>query len=58
MSLNLGHSADTLAIIHGVPVPDPYHWLEDRWAPETESWIEEQRRLSMATCVTSVLYYD
>lgn len=32
--------------IHGVPVPDPYRWLEDPDSPQTRSWIEEQGRLA------------
>lgn len=28
--------------IHGTSVADPYRWLEDREAPETREWIEEQ----------------
>jgi prolyl oligopeptidase len=31
-------------MIHGVPVSDPYRWLEDRSLPETEEWIREQQR--------------
>jgi prolyl oligopeptidase len=29
---------------HGVSIPDPYRWLEQLEAPETRSWIEDQRR--------------
>jgi prolyl oligopeptidase len=28
--------------IHGVAVPDPYRWLENRDAPDTRAWIDEQ----------------
>jgi prolyl oligopeptidase len=31
-------------LIHGVPVHDPYRWLEDRSSPKTERWIQEQQR--------------
>jgi prolyl oligopeptidase len=31
-------------LIHGVPVRDPYRWLEDRDLTKTEEWIQEQRR--------------
>jgi prolyl oligopeptidase len=29
-------------LIHGVPVADPYRWLEDGDSPETRAWIKEQ----------------
>jgi prolyl oligopeptidase len=28
--------------LHGVPIADPYRWLEDRDAPETRAWINAQ----------------
>lgn len=28
--------------IHGVAIADPYRWLENRDAPETRAWIDEQ----------------
>jgi len=28
--------------LHGVPITDPYRWLEDQNSPETRTWIEEQ----------------
>ena len=31
-------------IIHGVPVTDPYRWLEDPTSPRTRRWIEAQTR--------------
>ena len=31
-------------ILHGVPVSDPYRWLEDPLSPETRHWIEDQGR--------------
>ena len=30
--------------LHGVKVIDPFRWLEDRTLPETEDWIDKQRR--------------
>ena len=29
-------------VIHGVPVTDPYRWLEDSGSPQTREWIERQ----------------
>lgn len=29
-------------ILHGVPVVDPYRWLEDQTSPRTRRWIDEQ----------------
>jgi prolyl oligopeptidase len=29
-------------VMHGVEIPDPYRWLEDRDSPATRAWIEEQ----------------
>src|SRR5436305_13382610 len=28
--------------MHGVPVSDPYRWLEDQNSPETRKWITDQ----------------
>jgi prolyl oligopeptidase len=30
--------------LHGVPVADPYRWLEDQDTPRTRAWIAEQTR--------------
>jgi prolyl oligopeptidase len=35
-------------IFHGVPVTDPYRWLEDQNAPGTRDWIEQQRGYARA----------
>jgi len=32
-------------VLHGVTVTDPYRWLEDRAQPETEVWLEGQKRI-------------
>lgn len=31
---------------HGVPVADPYRWLEELDSPQTRQWIEAQNRLT------------
>jgi prolyl oligopeptidase len=31
-------------LLHGVPVADPYRWLEDQDSPRTRAWIAEQTR--------------
>ena len=31
-------------VLHGVPVTDPYRWLEDQNSPRTRDWINEQAR--------------
>ncbi|MEW6071110.1 MAG: prolyl oligopeptidase family serine peptidase [Planctomycetota bacterium] len=35
-------AADVVDVLHGVPVADPYRWLEDPDAPRTREWIEHQ----------------
>jgi prolyl oligopeptidase len=29
-------------VMHGIPITDPYRWLEDQNCPQTRAWIEEQ----------------
>src|SRR5258708_7439195 len=29
-------------VLHGIPVTDPYRWLEDQNSPCTRNWLEEQ----------------
>ncbi len=35
-------------VLHGVPVTDPYRWLEDQNSPQTRAWILEQTRYARA----------
>ena len=44
MSMNSSLSCPVADVLHGVPVYDPYRWLEDRALPETNQWIQEQRK--------------
>lgn len=39
----LSASRPVTEILHGVPVTDPYRWLENSESPETRRWLEEQR---------------
>src|SRR5262249_61948662 len=34
--------------LHGVEIVDPYRWLEDKDAPETRKWLEEQDKYTRA----------
>ena len=39
---------DLVEVLHGVPVPDPYRWLEDGESPEVRAWDETQNALTRA----------
>lgn len=34
--------------LHGIPITDPYRWLEDQNSPRTRKWIDEQTRYARA----------
>jgi len=37
---------DLIETLHGVPVADPYRWLEDADSPETRAWVDAQNTLT------------
>lgn len=38
--------SDTVDNFHGIPVPDPYRWLEAMELPETRAWLEAEAALT------------
>jgi prolyl oligopeptidase len=39
-------TVDVVDTLHGVPVPDPYRWLEDTDDPAVQEWTDQQNALT------------
>jgi prolyl oligopeptidase len=39
-------SSDLVEVLHGEAIADPYRWLEDGDAPETQNWTNQQNALT------------
>jgi prolyl oligopeptidase len=55
MPLSTPSFCPVVEVLHGVPVRDPYRWLEDRSLPATKQWIEvqqEQCKAYFSSCDT------
>jgi len=35
-------------VLHGVPITDPYRWLEDQNSPRTRQWLKDQATYTRA----------
>jgi len=44
MPVNVSTHEPFVDVFHGVRVPDPYRWLEDRISQPTQHWIEVQQQ--------------
>jgi prolyl oligopeptidase len=43
---------ELIEILHGVPVADPYRWLEDGESAETQAWVEAQNEFTQSVLET------
>ncbi len=39
-------AAELVETLHGVPVADPFRWLEDAASPETRAWVDAENALT------------
>src|ERR1700730_14833173 len=37
---------DVIETMHGVPIAEPYQWLEELNSPETKAWVKAQNDLT------------
>lgn len=48
LSYPTSRRTDCVETLHGIPVADPYRWLEDLNATETQAWINAQNAVTTA----------
>jgi len=40
---------DTVDVLHGITVADPYRWLEDEQSDDTQTWVDQENELTRKT---------